>query len=424
MDDFINEKKEREFLATWITWWNDRRGFIFRAFAPKAAPQMNQAEVIHAGWAHRDLPNLSLLDACQADVRDAVTLDVEIAAYERGTASGGTGPSNSQRQRKKHTEQLKRAKKLGKDMFPKSKVEDGLKMDPNSKHRPQKKKQNKGQRTNVIAENPTAPGIALTCPSGVSFQPAIAQNQYNLTPSSEFCSSYLQIFPAAGQNTITGVSAAPALGTNRCSVPYMEPVNLSQMFRANVPGASLSHATNQTLMPSTNTGVQSFSNVCSVPSVVPINLSQLFPANVPGTSLSSTTNQTQIPNVNTGIQSHLWHSGMSPHPYELVPLPSRAQKCYGCGNIFTDEYRSPPYNLVVKHVDRRVIRRDDRTQQLVYGLDFCNTYYHPQITHIKRKNPIFSGSVHISSDLFEALDHMTKQVVNTYGLKVTITPSR
>ena len=100
-DDFINEKKEREFLATWITWWNDRRGFIFRAFAPKAAPQMNQAEVIHAGWAHRDLPNLSLLDACQANVRDAVTLDIEIAAYDRGTASGGTSPCNSQHQRKK-----------------------------------------------------------------------------------------------------------------------------------------------------------------------------------------------------------------------------------------------------------------------------------------------------------------------------------
>ena len=93
MDDFITEKKEREFSATWITWWNDRCGFIFRAFAPKAAPQMNQAEVIHAGWGHRDLTILSLLDACQADVRDAVTLDVEIAVYERGTASGGTGLS-------------------------------------------------------------------------------------------------------------------------------------------------------------------------------------------------------------------------------------------------------------------------------------------------------------------------------------------
>ena len=66
MNDFVKEKEERKFLASWISWWDDRRGFIFRAFAPKAAPQMNQAEVIHAGWAHRDLPNLSLLDACQA----------------------------------------------------------------------------------------------------------------------------------------------------------------------------------------------------------------------------------------------------------------------------------------------------------------------------------------------------------------------
>ena len=55
---------------------------------------MNQAEVIRAGWAHRDLPNLSLLDACQADVEDAVTLDAEIAAYKHGAASGGTGPSD------------------------------------------------------------------------------------------------------------------------------------------------------------------------------------------------------------------------------------------------------------------------------------------------------------------------------------------
>ena len=59
---------------------------------------MNQTEVIHAGWAHKDLPNLSLLDACQADVRDSVALDVEFATYERGAASGGTGPSHSQRQ--------------------------------------------------------------------------------------------------------------------------------------------------------------------------------------------------------------------------------------------------------------------------------------------------------------------------------------
>ena len=45
---------------------------------------MNQAEVIHAGWVHRDLRNMSLLDACQADVRDAVNLDVELKLTNKG----------------------------------------------------------------------------------------------------------------------------------------------------------------------------------------------------------------------------------------------------------------------------------------------------------------------------------------------------
>ena len=112
MDDFVKEKEERKFLASRISWWNDRRGFIFRAFAPKAAPQMNQAEVIHAGWAHRDLPNLSLLDACQADVRDAVTLDVEITAYKHGAASGGAGPSYCERQQKKTHRATQKGKKI------------------------------------------------------------------------------------------------------------------------------------------------------------------------------------------------------------------------------------------------------------------------------------------------------------------------
>ena len=382
MDDFINDSVERKFLASWISWWNDRRGFIFRAFAPKAAPQMNQQEVIHAGWAHRDLPNLSLLDACQADVRDAVTLDVEIAAYERGAVSGGTGPSHSERQRKKHAEQLKLAKRLGDEMFPKSDVGDGLKIDPKSKHRPQKRKQNRTRAT--VIEKPSAPASTIINPSSVSAQPALAQNQYNVPLS----------------RVSTG-------GTDRCSVSSMVPMNL---FSDSTP----------VVMQNTSLGIPSLTNPCSS-SVGPVNFLQSLPENPIGTSSSSSaSNHTRMANTNTSVQFLPWHSGMSPHPYELVPLPSRAQKCYGCGNMFSDMYRSPPHNIVVRHVDRRVIRRDERTQQLVYGLDFGNTYYHAEFAHIKRKNPLYSGQVHISSDLFQSLDHMTKQIINSYGLEVSI----
>ena len=80
MDLFIAADDGRAFLKDWVSWRHERRGFIFRAFTNPSAPQINQAKVIHAGWAHRDRQNLYLLDACQSDTRDALLLDVEIKA--------------------------------------------------------------------------------------------------------------------------------------------------------------------------------------------------------------------------------------------------------------------------------------------------------------------------------------------------------
>ena len=45
---------------------------------------MNKAEVIHAGWAHRDSPNLSLLDVCHANVRDTLVLEKQLESYKEG----------------------------------------------------------------------------------------------------------------------------------------------------------------------------------------------------------------------------------------------------------------------------------------------------------------------------------------------------
>ena len=89
MDAFVAERQEHAFLASWVSWWHDRRGFIFRAFAPQDSPQMNQAEVIHAGWVNRDRQNLSLLDVSHADTRDALQLETELEQYEVGVAPRG-----------------------------------------------------------------------------------------------------------------------------------------------------------------------------------------------------------------------------------------------------------------------------------------------------------------------------------------------
>lgn len=106
---FIDEApEEREHLMTWIKWWDDRRAFIFPAFAPwDGAPKMNQAEVIHASWAHRDRENMTLLDAAECHVRDCVLLETEYEGTKQGKSRPGTGPSLMQRRARETTIQQK-----------------------------------------------------------------------------------------------------------------------------------------------------------------------------------------------------------------------------------------------------------------------------------------------------------------------------
>ncbi|CAB3983389.1 Hypothetical predicted protein [Paramuricea clavata] len=111
MDTFIDESEDRMFLKTWISLWHDRCGFIFRDFVPTNASQINQAEVVHTSWVHRNLPNLSLLDTCPAYLRVSVVLDVELKEYERGSLSVGTSTSyeirkKKERRRKAQTNKL------------------------------------------------------------------------------------------------------------------------------------------------------------------------------------------------------------------------------------------------------------------------------------------------------------------------------
>ncbi|PFX19115.1 hypothetical protein AWC38_SpisGene16499 [Stylophora pistillata] len=156
LEEFINEKSERQFLSSWLSWWDNRRTFIFGAFAPTNAPRMNQAEVIHAGGAHKDPSNPSLLDAAHTDTRDSVLFAVEPQSIEKGTSKGGTGSSYEQQKTKFHRRELERANQLGEEMM-RLASKNGLLVDPNSGHRPpenkttRKRKQHK--RTEVESPN-------------------------------------------------------------------------------------------------------------------------------------------------------------------------------------------------------------------------------------------------------------------------------
>lgn len=366
IDTFIEEREEHAFLKTWVSWWHDRRGFICRAFAPKDAPAMNQAEVIHAGWAHRDSPNLSLLDVCHADVRDTVIVDKELETYQAGIPSLGKGPSFAECRRRQHVRQLEKAKRIGQEMFEDS--ENGRFIDPSSSCQPPKTKKRKGKKaaSSQSKEVTVDPGSAAL---GVT---------PNMPPS------------------------------------YVPPFTVPPSFVApqNVPPSYV--------LPS---GVPPSNMSMSVPSNSSMSYwHQAFPSfthwSSPPPFAAPSADPSPPPTI-TPQYGNQWHSGMSPHHYEIVMLPSNVQKCYGCGAIFSERSRSAPFNLCIKHVDKRVIGKN-ADGHLIYSRDYTNTYYHPSMPHIKRKNPLFTGLVYIEADLYNSLDARYRQVLESFQFNVIL----
>ena len=92
--------------------------------------------------------------------------------------------------------------------------------------------------------------------------------------------------------------------------------------------------------------------------------------------------------------------------------------------MFAEKFRQRPHNIVVKHVDRRVIRSHDNTGALVYSTDFTNTYYHPNPAHIRRKNPVFDGCVLIDLGTYQSLDEGQRESLKENGLAVNIVTSQ
>ena len=94
--------------------------------------------------------------------------------------------------------------------------------------------------------------------------------------------------------------------------------------------------------------------------------------------------------------------------------------CYGCYAAFTDQYRNSPYNVVIKHFDRRFIRRDQASGQPIYSIDFQNTYYHLDRMHVRRKNPLFNDTVQVSIELYQSLDSAQSDYVSASGLQINL----
>ena len=109
-EEFATDAK----LKDWIQWWDVRKEKIFHAFTHFDAPQSNLADVLHAGWKHRDKIGVSLLECCYFDVRDfAINHDnVRDSCYD-----GGYGPNNKELTTSKQKSEEERVSQLGEDLL-------------------------------------------------------------------------------------------------------------------------------------------------------------------------------------------------------------------------------------------------------------------------------------------------------------------
>ena len=91
---------------------------------------------------------------------------------------------------------------------------------------------------------------------------------------------------------------------------------------------------------------------------------------------------------------------MSPHPYELVVKPASVSVCYGCRAEFE---KSGTAQYVIKHEDRRILGRNGVNGCIMFDANFSATYYHPNIGHLRKKNPIFGNTLNITQALYDEM---------------------
>lgn len=291
--------------------------------------------VIHAGRAHKAPSNLSLLDAAHTDARDSVLLAVELLnAVEQETSKGGTGPSYDERKTKLHHRELGRTARLGQEIV-RIALEIGLLVDPNLRHRPSENKTTRKRKQHKRTEVQSTRVQALPGTSSSSLQQQDSNNSdFSLEPTQ------LPDRATAQQTTLASIqstdvhphSNSMTLNQRRClptTSHHMEQpaaIIMGRSYHGVSPREILHHHS------------PVIAGGCLVQQHDPLSTGQNYPQ----------------PTYASGAES--WHSRYSPHRYELVTLPGNVKTCYGCGAEFTERYRSPSHNIVVKHIDRRLVR--------------------------------------------------------------------
>ena len=433
LEEFIDENSDRQFLKSWLTWWDSRRCFIFSAFSPKCGPKMNLAEVVHAGWANRDNRNLSLLVVAQIDVKDSVLLKAELKVIEQGSSKPvGRGPAFHEKRARDHRRELQKAVQLGKEV---GSLAAGLEIDPQSGYFPPEDKSKRGRKRTKNCNPQKKPTARREYSDPIlteKFSTTLSRPQTLSQPLLQARGSELQLEAENGQLLSQGQSSQLLLQAQNsqllsqvASSQSLSQAHTSQVLPQVPSSQSLSQVqTSQPMLPQIN-------QLLRMPQPESQRFCQLPRQPLLHTSTATSQASQSTPVVNYAgihpyhpVQTHPlagnWHSGFSPHKYEIMELPQKVKKCYGYGSDFVEKHRHSPHNIIVRHCDRRLMRRDERTGQFQYSAGYRNTYYHFDVNHIRRKNPLCDGKVYIDFVKYQTMESEQRDVIRQSNFEVIL----
>ena len=74
------------------------------------------AEVIHAGWKHRERMDVGLVEACLFDTRDSLLFESQIEGLATGSFPGGDGPCHGKRSSTREDKEILLAEDIWRDL--------------------------------------------------------------------------------------------------------------------------------------------------------------------------------------------------------------------------------------------------------------------------------------------------------------------
>ena len=435
---FINEKPvKRGVLKSWLDWWDERKHHVFDAFRTLPfIPTTNLSECLHSSWETTNSSKMSLIDATYDDVADCVKFARQVVLVGGGAIAPAERITQTITEAREREMQRRKALHYAQELTGSSSLTShheakdscSFQVDPNCSHRHDKRAKNrKSSKNRAETARKSSYDLSTSSPSNLSDSSseeleAAAKSQTTSTKRGgrfrKHRSKQFEKSLSKAKKQKTRISLAKSSVVDSLHRIYV-------VTSAQVTDHSLKYEVHICREPSCNCpqGLKSKKDVCkhiiwvylfvlrAAESSNFLNqvylteqeMHQIFD-NAPLLSTVTETMEEQVPvdeeervlpQPAETIIYPAASEAVQRNPFVLKFLQANVKVCAGCphqSNTFRANETDPlpPYDIVICH---REIRRWKEDGEIRQSPTPQNTYYHADVSCIRKNNPDFETSM-------------------------------